>query len=666
MARIRTLTDIVTLAAALTLAALAATPGSAQLVVYEVTDLGAPIGGATFGSALNNVGQATGDSGNTGAPGGVGAQAFRSDPDQGMIILNNGPELRSLGQVINDVGQVAGVICVTDELPCDWRLFRHTDGVGLEILGVLGTGSSITAQRINGGGDVVGRSAFGPSALFHAFLFTDQDGLIDLGTLGEGPISDAMDVNDARQVVGHTSLGEGGGVRAFLWQDDVMQDLGTLGGNNSTALAINDAGQIVGGADFADQTEHAFRYAPAVGMVDLHPPAADSSRGLLINDSGMVAGTFRIGGTTRAFRFSDQMGFVDIGVFDPDEGSVLVEPVGMNASGQIVGRALNIDFEATFRVFVWAPETGLVDLNTAIDAGLREVVLEAAVGINDAGEILVNGRVDGEDRSLLLRPISGPTTIIPVAQNRWVSNEQVNAPQCSGDVFFDGEPAVGFEPFDAFVETQHGCDSGFAGATSGQQSQIDAASLIASGAATSEAHGPVSGVVHAFGISNFEVTFELPALSRFALDGTMSAGSPPEATAEAIVRARLWEGPVGGVLLLEQSIEPPPGGGTNSQPLEAAGALEPGVYTLEVLAGAFIDDDVPPSRSGQASFDFTFDVTILGDLDEDGTVGIVDLLLLLAAWGPCSDPCPPSCPADLDGDCLVGIIDFLALLGNWG
>ena len=89
------------------------------------------------------------------------------------------------------------------------------------------------------------------------------------------------------------------------------------------------------------------------------------------------------------------------------------------------------------------------------------------------------------------------------------------------------------------------------------------------------------------------------------------------------------------------------------------------MYTLDVQAGSFIDNDVPPCRSGQASFDFTFDVVFLGDLDGDGTVGIVDFLALLAAWGPCPDPCPPNCPADLDGDCVVGIIDFLALLDNW-
>ena len=56
---------------------------------------------------------------------------------------------------------------------------------------------------------------------------------------------------------------------------------------------------------------------------------------------------------------------------------------------------------------------------------------------------------------------------------------------------------------------------------------------------------------------------------------------------------------------------------------------------------------------------------IPGDLDGDGVVGILDFLALLAAWGPCPDPCPPSCPGDLDGDCVVGIVDFLTLLTNW-
>ncbi|MCH8151542.1 MAG: S8 family serine peptidase [Planctomycetes bacterium] len=48
------------------------------------------------------------------------------------------------------------------------------------------------------------------------------------------------------------------------------------------------------------------------------------------------------------------------------------------------------------------------------------------------------------------------------------------------------------------------------------------------------------------------------------------------------------------------------------------------------------------------------------DLDGDGTVGILDLLQLLIAWGQ------GGVPADLDGDGTVGIIDLLQLLAAWG
>ena len=50
------------------------------------------------------------------------------------------------------------------------------------------------------------------------------------------------------------------------------------------------------------------------------------------------------------------------------------------------------------------------------------------------------------------------------------------------------------------------------------------------------------------------------------------------------------------------------------------------------------------------------------DLNEDGSVGVADLLILLGFWGPCG----PVCLGDLDGDGNVGVSDFLALLGNWG
>ena len=49
------------------------------------------------------------------------------------------------------------------------------------------------------------------------------------------------------------------------------------------------------------------------------------------------------------------------------------------------------------------------------------------------------------------------------------------------------------------------------------------------------------------------------------------------------------------------------------------------------------------------------------DLEDDGSVGVADLLALLSDWGPCE-----GCPADFDGDGSVGLSDLLALLASWG
>jgi hypothetical protein len=49
------------------------------------------------------------------------------------------------------------------------------------------------------------------------------------------------------------------------------------------------------------------------------------------------------------------------------------------------------------------------------------------------------------------------------------------------------------------------------------------------------------------------------------------------------------------------------------------------------------------------------------DLSGDGTVGGIDLAMLLGEWGPC-----PGCDSDLSGDGVVGGIDLAILLGEWG
>ena len=68
--------------------------------------------------------------------------------------------------------------------------------------------------------------------------------------------------------------------------------------------------------------------------------------------------------------------------------------------------------------------------------------------------------------------------------------------------------------------------------------------------------------------------------------------------------------------------------------------------------------DVPPDTFAEPTED------CVGDVNDDGTVNVVDLLALLGAWGEC----PPDefCHADFDYSGAVGAADLLMLLGAWG
>jgi len=55
----------------------------------------------------------------------------------------------------------------------------------------------------------------------------------------------------------------------------------------------------------------------------------------------------------------------------------------------------------------------------------------------------------------------------------------------------------------------------------------------------------------------------------------------------------------------------------------------------------------------------------VADINDDGVVNVTDLLMLLAAWGPCPGA-PDLCPSDLDSSGAVNVTDLLMLLADWG
>ena len=158
------------------------------------------------------------------------------------------------------------------------------------------------------------------------------------------------------------------------------------------------------------------------------------------------------------------------------------------------------------------------------------------------------------------------------------------------------------------------------------------------------------------------MTFELDSENEFTVQGLLGAESSEDPIL-IFVGATLSLRDANNRLIFDLMVQPGPDGAPNSVVIEEFGLLDPGVYTLQAHAGSFIDNDVPPSLSGEASFDFVFEVPTMcaADLDGDGTVAASDLAELLGNWGKCA-----GCPADLDGNGAVGPFDLALLLGNWG
>jgi len=174
----------------------------------------------------------------------------------------------------------------------------------------------------------------------------------------------AMAVDGAGNVAGvHVPEGRGL-VRGFVVDDLGFHDLGELGGNVVT-LAMNGAGAVAGTVISA-QAVRGFVYSRKTGLFDLKPPV----------DSGQCAVS------------------------------------GINDARTVVGTFWG-DGDGTPRAFRYTTDRGSEDLNTLVHRD-RMVVAEAAIAVNNLGQVLTLGRQNGEPGYFLLNPASIPTPQLPI------------------------------------------------------------------------------------------------------------------------------------------------------------------------------------------------------------------------------------------------------------
>lgn len=241
----------------------------------------------------------------------------------------------------------------------------------------------------------------------HALIWDPSTGRKqDLGSLG-GANSTAAAINDAGQVAGTAQLASGE-ARAFVWDAaGGMRDLGTLAGNYSYATAINAAGQVAGYSSDGSGFERAVVWDPVKGIADLGTLGGQGaySRAFGINDLGQVVGTSRSDTLGGAFLWDSIAGMTNL---NTNAQLPFGEAYAINSFGTVVGMGGGTGTGTA--AIIWDALHGPRDLQ-----GLVATVdwdLEAALAVNDLGHIIGYGLRNGSVRGFVAVPVPEPTSFV--------------------------------------------------------------------------------------------------------------------------------------------------------------------------------------------------------------------------------------------------------------
>ncbi len=299
------------------------------------------------------------------------------------------PPFFPFNRIINSAGEVlgSGDTVIPDPFQLDGPqvnyAFRWQDGVQTN-LGVLPQNPTVGAQT----------PCFDCAWSVFAYWIADNGFVV-----GQSSVGNALD-----PLTGSPTL------LAVLWKDGKIVNLGTLGGNESTAGAVNSGGEVVGAAlnlttdpfpnrhpyndffFFGNGTEsHAVLWRDGT-MQDLGTLGGPDSAAFLVNQSGQVAGTSDVdfnvntvtgGPTVHPFLWENGK-MLDLVAGAPPEmfGGTFGIAAWLNERGQVLG-TMNLTGDTTWHSFLW-------DKGVLADLG-------SLGGINTTGQWLTNaGHVSGK------------------------------------------------------------------------------------------------------------------------------------------------------------------------------------------------------------------------------------------------------------------------------
>jgi probable HAF family extracellular repeat protein len=252
-----------------------------------------------------------------------------------------------------------------------------------------------------------------------AFLW--ENGVMrDIGSLG-GPDAYAIYINDRGQIAGYSFISAVSNpstgiptIHPFLWEKGHMRDLGTLGGLGSQGPqftfgysvevnGLNAKGDVVGTSPLAgDQTYHAVLWNGS--LQDLGTLGGNNSQGWWVSDSGLVVGRadFSLQSTNHhAFLWKDSV-MIDLGTLGPCLDSTAF---AVNSSAQVVGDTGNCPGGNGGPSFFSEHGQPMVDINTLVLPTSLDIEVVDAIYINDRGEVAGFGILpNGDVHAVLLVP----------------------------------------------------------------------------------------------------------------------------------------------------------------------------------------------------------------------------------------------------------------------
>lgn len=286
------------------------------------------------------------------------------------------------------------------------------------------------AGSINNHGHVSGSALFCDivdgncqNARTRAFLYRGGSFTV-LGTLG-GRDSRGGGINDAGLVSGYSTTpgpapGVDGEFQAFVYKGGQLENIGAkMGTRSSLGVGVNSVGQIAG-LHTINNSSGIFIYDTRDGAFTLYPVNGVGGR---LNDLGQVVGGLsgNDDGSGRAFLLSGGV-VTNLGTLMPSH--TYSRAWSVNNAGQIVGVSSESFFtRGDERAFLY--EGGrMFDLNALIPAG-SGWVLSAANDVNEHGQIVGRGRLNGQERAFMLTPAGLPVLLTEPGSARALALDSV-------------------------------------------------------------------------------------------------------------------------------------------------------------------------------------------------------------------------------------------------